>query len=58
MNELKTRLEKCETVAQMLTLLLTEYDVNIKPGLIVKPLIVNGLIQAATMLNLKKRGNI
>lgn len=55
MQQLKSKLEQCETVAQMLTLLLTEYNVNIKPGPIVKPLLISGLLQAATMLGLKPK---
>jgi len=55
MQQLKSKLENCETVAQMLTVLLTEYNVDVRPGPIVKNLIVNGLIQAATMLSIKPK---
>jgi len=55
MQQLKSKLENCETVAQMLTVLLTEYNVDVRPGPIIKNLIVNGLIQAATMLSIKPK---
>ena len=55
MQELERKLKNCETVAQMLTTLLTDYDLNLKPGPIVRPLLIQGLIQAATMLNLKPK---
>lgn len=57
MKDLEKQLNNCETVAQMLTLLLTAYDTNIKPGLIVKPILIKGLLQAAIMLNLKPKKN-
>lgn len=53
MQTLENKLNKCKTVKEMLVLLLNEYNLDLTPGVIVKPLIVRGLVQAAQMLGIK-----
>jgi hypothetical protein len=56
-DEIK-KLSNCNTVADMLNFLNTNYDLNIMPGVISKTILVNGLIQAIELLKPKRRVNV
>lgn len=52
---LANRLQTCDTIGQMLLVLLNKYDVNIKPGTVTKQVFVSALLQAAQMLQLQTK---
>lgn len=50
-NELKNRLNKCETVSEMFALLNDTFELNTKVGMMSKPLFVGGVIKGIEMIN-------
>lgn len=49
-QNLKAQLQACDTVAQMLKVCIDQFDLEIKPGPIVKQTFIAGLLQAMIML--------
>lgn len=55
MQDIKNKLEQCQTPREMLEYILANYELREKPGLITKATFVSGLMQALRMLNAKPK---
>lgn len=55
---IRERLNNCTTVQEMLAELNKSYELDLKPGMITKIALINGLDKAITMLNPKRKQNV
>lgn len=54
-NDVLIKLKNCDTVKEMLELLLSEYDLNVEPGIMTRTLFINGLKSGITTLKPKRK---